>query len=62
MEAGTILGFTVRVQDDYDSDAVHAIMMIEIVGRSTADVAGKLRAIPEISAPPATQSGRWLRE
>ncbi|MBV9289132.1 MAG: Lrp/AsnC family transcriptional regulator [Hyphomicrobiales bacterium] len=58
MEAGTILGFTVRVQDDYDSDAVRAVMMIEVAGRSTENVARKLRTIPEIVALHTT-NGNW---
>ena len=58
METGTILGFTVRVQDDYDSDAVRAVMMIEVAGRSTENVARKLRTIPEIVALHTT-NGNW---
>src|SRR6478609_7112183 len=48
METGTLLGFTVRVREDYDAQTVHAVMMIEVVGKSTTQVIRKLRGISEI--------------
>ena len=43
IETGTLLGFTARVREDYDMNAVHAVMMIEVVGKSTTQVVRKLR-------------------
>jgi len=58
IETGTLLGFTVRVREDYDDRAVHAVMMIEVVGKSTTQVIRKLRGIPEISSLHTT-NGNW---
>ncbi|SEI10471.1 DNA-binding transcriptional regulator, Lrp family [Rhizobium tibeticum] len=58
IETGTLLGFTVRVREDYDLSAVHAVMMIEVVGRSTTQVIRKLRGLTEISALHTT-NGNW---
>lgn len=57
-ETGTLLGFTVRVREDYDDRTVHAVMMIEVVGKSTTQVIRKLRGIPEISSLHTT-NGKW---
>ncbi len=57
-ETGTLLGFTVRVREDYDDRAVHAVMMIEVVGKSTTQVIRKLRGIAEISSLHTT-NGNW---
>ena len=35
LSAGAILGFTIRVREDYESGSFRAIMMIEVVGKST---------------------------
>ncbi|TIS13826.1 MAG: Lrp/AsnC family transcriptional regulator, partial [Mesorhizobium sp.] len=48
LTTGTILGFTVRVREDYDVNTIHAVMMIEVVGKSTTQVIRKLRGIPEM--------------
>ncbi|CAN7426888.1 Lrp/AsnC family transcriptional regulator [Pararhizobium sp. A13] len=58
IETGTLLGFTVRVREDYDVNAVHAVMMIEVVGKSTTQVIRKLRGLTEISALHTT-NGNW---
>ncbi|PWE54336.1 AsnC family transcriptional regulator [Metarhizobium album] len=58
IETGTLLGFTVRVREDYDDRAVHAVMMIEVIGKSTTQVIRKLRGIPEISSLHTT-NGNW---
>lgn len=46
LATGTLTGFTVRVREDYDDNAVHAVMMIELVGKSTTQVNRKLRGLP----------------
>ncbi|EYR83799.1 Lrp/AsnC family transcriptional regulator [Shinella sp. DD12] len=58
VETGTLLGFTVRVREDYDAQAVHAVMMIEVAGKSTTHVIRKLRGFPEIQALHTT-NGNW---
>jgi len=58
IETGTLLGFTVRVREDYDERTVHAVMLIEVVGKSTTQVIRKLRGIPEI-ATLHTTNGNW---
>jgi DNA-binding Lrp family transcriptional regulator len=58
METGTLLGFTVRVREDYDAQTVHAVMMIEVVGKSTTQVIRKLRGISEIYSLHTT-NGNW---
>ncbi|CAH9053389.1 Regulatory protein AsnC [Pseudoalteromonas holothuriae] len=55
---GAILGFTVRVHEQIDSDCVHAIMMIEVVGQSTSQVIQKLKGIPELVRIHTT-NGAW---
>ena len=58
IETGTLLGFTVRVREDYDVNTVQAVMMIEVVGKSTTQVIRKLRGIPEIYSLHTT-NGNW---
>lgn len=55
---GTLLGFTARVREDYDAHAVHAVMMIEVSGKSTNQVISKLRGIPEVHMLHTT-NGKW---
>lgn len=55
---GTLLGFTARVREDYDVNAVHAVMMIEVVGKSTTQVIRRLRGVAEISTLHTT-NGNW---
>ncbi|MCQ2006455.1 Lrp/AsnC family transcriptional regulator [Rhizobium sp. NRK18] len=58
LETGTLMGFTVRMREDYDDRTVNAVMMIEVVGKSTTQVIRKLRGIPEIHALHTT-NGNW---
>ncbi|PDT53311.1 MULTISPECIES: Lrp/AsnC family transcriptional regulator [Sinorhizobium] len=58
LETGTLMGFTVRVREDYDRNTVQAVMMIEVVGKSTTQVIRKLRGIPEIHKLHTT-NGNW---
>ncbi len=58
METGTLLGFTVRVREDYDAQSVRAVMMIEVVGKSTTQVIRRLRGIAEIYSLHTT-NGNW---
>lgn len=58
ISSGAILGFTIRVHDDLDQDTVKAIMMIELSGRSTAQVIRKMRGLPEL-VKLHTTNGAW---
>ena len=58
MESGALLGFTVRLREDYDDGVVRAVMMIEVVGKSTTDVIQALRGFPELQALHTT-NGSW---
>lgn len=55
---GTLVAFTVRVRDDYDDLNVHAIMMIEVTGKSTTQVIQRLRGMIEIRKIHTT-NGNW---
>ncbi len=56
--AGILLGFTVRVREDTGLDSIRAIMMIEVVGKSTAQVIRSLHGFPELVALHST-NGAW---
>jgi DNA-binding Lrp family transcriptional regulator len=58
LDTGTLLGFTVRVREDYDDRSVDAVMMIEVVGKSTTQVIRKLRGLPEVCKLHTT-NGNW---
>lgn len=58
LESGALLGFTVRVREDHDDLDIRAVMMIEVVGKSTTHVIQKLRGIVEIRALHTT-NGNW---
>ncbi|MDH2292372.1 Lrp/AsnC family transcriptional regulator [Cobetia sp. 10Alg 146] len=58
LSSGALLGFTARVREDYESNAVRAIMMIEVMGRNTSHVINKLRGLPELHKLHTT-SGKW---
>lgn len=58
LQTGTLLGFTVRVRDDYDDLSVRAVMMIEVMGKSTTQVIQRLRGIVEIRTLHTT-NGNW---
>ncbi len=57
VESGAILGFTVRARRD-DEDGVRAVMMIEVAGKSTSAIIGRLRGLPELHALHTT-NGTW---
>ena len=56
--SGAILGFTVRVHEHIETEAVRAIMMIEVVGKSTSQVIKTMRGIPELIKLHTT-NGAW---
>ncbi len=58
LASGALLGFTIRVREDYDPDTIRAIMMIEVVGKSTSEVIRRLRGLPELQALHTT-NGSW---
>ncbi len=58
LAAGLLLGFTARVREDYQEDTIRAIMMIEVVGKSTAQVIRYLRGMPELHTLHTT-NGNW---
>jgi DNA-binding Lrp family transcriptional regulator len=45
-----ILGFTVRVKSGSAGDRIRAIMMVEVTGKNTRQVARALHGLPEIHA------------
>jgi DNA-binding Lrp family transcriptional regulator len=58
IEAGVILGFTVRVRQDIDDRRVRALMTIQLAGKTTAAIIARLRGIPEIRTLHTT-NGTW---
>jgi DNA-binding Lrp family transcriptional regulator len=54
---GTIVGFSVRVRDELDPLAIHAVALIAVEGRTTDRVIGQLRGFPEIRALHTTNGG-----
>ena len=56
LESGAVLGFTLRVRQDYDDRSIRAIMMIEVSGRNTK-VIKYLRGLPELYALHTTNGG-----
>jgi DNA-binding Lrp family transcriptional regulator len=58
LETGALLGFTVRVREDYDDLGVRAIMMVEVIGKSTTQVILRLKGIAEIRSLHTT-NGNW---
>lgn len=58
LESGALLGFTIRVREDYDVDTIKAIMMVEVVGKSTTQVINRLRGFPELQTLHTT-NGAW---
>lgn len=58
VSSGAILGFTVRVHEHIQTEAVRAIMMIEVVGKSTSQVIKTMRGIPELIKLHTT-NGAW---
>ena len=58
LSSGALLGFTVRVREDYGLDTIRALMMIEVTGKSASEIIRKLRGIPELVALHTT-NGSW---
>lgn len=58
LESGAVLGFTVRVRQDNDLNAIRAIMMIEVAGKSTTAIIKRLRGMPELVSLHTT-NGTW---
>lgn len=58
IDSGAIIGFTIRAHDELETDVVKAVMMIEVVGRSTTQVINKLRGIPQLDKLHTT-NGAW---
>lgn len=56
--SGAIIGFTVRVHQHLETGTIRALMMIEVVGKSTSQVIKKLRGIPELTRLHTT-NGAW---
>jgi len=55
--SGVIVGFSVRVRDELEPLAIHAISLIEVEGRTTDDVIFGLRGLPEVIALHTTNGG-----
>jgi DNA-binding Lrp family transcriptional regulator len=58
LDSGALLGFTARVREDYESDQIRAIMMIEVMGKNTSQVIRRMRGLPELTVMHTT-SGKW---
>lgn len=58
LSSGAILGFTVRAHDQLETDVIKAIMMIEVVGKTTTQVINRLRGIAQITKVHTT-NGSW---
>ncbi len=58
LASGALLGFTIRVQEDYGLDTIRAVMMIEVEGKSTSQIIQKLRGFPELTTLHTT-NGSW---
>lgn len=58
LSSGAILGFTVRAHEELEKEAVKAIMMVEVIGKSTNQVIKTLRGIPELMKVHTT-NGKW---
>jgi len=58
LESGALLGFTIRVREEFDQDSVSAVTLIEVNGKSTSQVIRRLRGIPELTRIHTT-NGAW---
>jgi DNA-binding Lrp family transcriptional regulator len=58
LDSGAVMGFTIRAREEYGSDTVHAIMMIEVAGPSTTAVIRRLRGLTELRRLHST-NGKW---
>ncbi len=57
VSSGTVIGFTVRVREELDPLAIHAVTLIEVEGRTTDRVIRELRGFPEVIALHTTNGG-----
>ncbi|MDS9468999.1 Lrp/AsnC family transcriptional regulator [Paracoccus sp. MBLB3053] len=57
MDTGAVLGFTIRARENV-TEAVQAVMLIEVNGRSTTQVIRALRGLPELHSLHST-NGKW---
>ena len=57
VSSGTVVGFTVRVREERDPLAIHAVALIEVEGRTTDRVIRELRGFPELIALHTTNGG-----
>ncbi|NMM22339.1 MAG: Lrp/AsnC family transcriptional regulator [Phycicoccus sp.] len=57
LNSGTVLGFSVRVREEHDPDAIRAIALIEVEGCSTDHAIDTLRGFPEVRAIHTTNGG-----
>ncbi len=58
VSSGAILGFTVRAHEALEAGAIKAVMMIEVVGRSTTQVIKTLKGLPQL-VKLHTTNGSW---
>ena len=58
VSSGAISGFTIRAHEELETNVVKAIMMIEVVGKSTTQAISKLRSIPQLERLHTT-NGAW---
>jgi DNA-binding Lrp family transcriptional regulator len=58
VSSGAILGFTVRAHEAIEAGSIKAVMMIEVVGRSTAQVIKALKGLPQL-VKLHTTNGSW---
>ncbi|WP_262021735.1 Lrp/AsnC family transcriptional regulator [Vibrio quintilis] len=58
ISSGAILGFTIRTDENIEKNVVRAIMMIEVVGKSTSQVIRSLKGIRELTKIHTT-NGAW---
>ncbi len=58
LNSGTLLGFTIRIREDYEPETIRAIMSIEVEGKSTTEVIRQLRGLPELQTLHTT-NGSW---
>lgn len=58
VDSGAIVGFTIRVHDELETDVIKAIMMVEVVGKSTTEIIAKMRGIAQLEHIHTT-NGAW---
>jgi len=58
ISSGAILGFTIRAHDELETNVIKAVMLIEVVGKSTTHVINKLRGMPQLEKMHTT-NGSW---